>query len=77
MNIQAAYPYIVEMEVPPNGFGRLLNIMIDWHHAQGMCALHAPGRHDADVSFIRWCFARAELAAAFQEKFGGTILRPH
>jgi hypothetical protein len=74
MSLEATYPHIVEMKVPPNGFGRLLNIMIDWHHAQGIRALQGPGRLDEDLSFIRWCFASADHADAFQAKFGGNRL---
>jgi hypothetical protein len=28
------------------------------------------GKHDANGSVIRWCFANASLAAAFASKFG-------
>jgi hypothetical protein len=39
------------------------------HAQRGIKAQRGLGKHDADGSIIRWCFADAETAAAFSAEF--------
>ena len=71
-SIERAYPHIVEIVVPPNGFGRRLDMMHNWHMARGIQSRSGRRRYEEPNEFIRWCFADAETADAFAAKFGGT-----
>ena len=74
--VEAAFPYVVEMKVPPDGFGSLFNAMLAWHQKQEIEARNGPGRFEGGVSIIRWCFANAETAEAFCAQFGGVSAGP-
>jgi hypothetical protein len=71
--IDAGWPWQVEIEVPWNGLrGRLVEITA-WIRE------HAPepesckrGRSSQDTT--RWCFQNWETAAAFQADFGGELI---
>jgi len=43
--------------------------MYAFHAQRGIKAQRGLGKHDADGSIIRWCFADAETAAAFSAEF--------
>ena len=70
------FPYIVEMPLPPTGFGNRLNAMFDWHTVNGIESQRGPERRevaDHDIRyFVRWCFAEA-----FAAEFSGRLLIGH
>jgi len=74
--IERAFPHIVEMAVPPTGFGKRLDAMHEWHHARGIQSRRGSGRYAEPTSYIRWCFADAPTAAQFQAASGGEVLMP-
>jgi hypothetical protein len=41
--IEQAYPHVVEMIVPPGGFGKQLDTMHEWHRARGIEAMRGRG----------------------------------
>jgi hypothetical protein len=43
--------------------------MDEFHTRHGIKPQRGQGKHDADAAVIRWCFADANLAAAFASKF--------
>jgi len=55
--------------VPRGGLRSRLDAMYDFHAQRGIKPQRGQGKHDADSTFIRWCFADASLAAAFASKF--------
>lgn len=71
--IDAGWPWQVEIEVPWNGLGRRLAEITAWVQA------HAPPprstkRGGAGLDATRWCFCARETAAAFQATFGGKLI---
>jgi hypothetical protein len=44
--------------------------MYDFHAQHSIKPQRGHGKHNADGAVIRWCFADANLAQAFAEKFG-------
>lgn len=66
---QTEFPHHVDIIVPPGGLGTRLDAMYDFHVQYGIKPQRGQGKHGADGSVIRWCFADASLAAAFASKF--------
>ena len=56
------------MVVPLGGLGNTLDAMYEFHARYGI-EPQRPGRHDANGSVIRWCFADPKLAEAFAREF--------
>jgi hypothetical protein len=69
--IEREYPHHVDMIVPPGGLGKRLDAMYAFHAEHGIKPQRGQGKHDANGSVIRWCFADAEMATAFAAEFGG------
>jgi hypothetical protein len=46
-----------------------LDAMYAWRHARGIQAMHGRGRREEGRDHVRWCFADANLAEAFAQKF--------
>ena len=67
--VEREYPHFVDVVVPPGGLGRRLDAMYDFHARRGIRAQRGHGRHDANGSVVRWCFADAAIAAAFGKEF--------
>ena len=67
--VERDFPHFVEIVVPPGGLGRRLDAMYEFHSRHGIKPQRGQGRHDADGSVIRWCFADPELAKAFAGEF--------
>ena len=63
------FPHHVDIVVPPGGLGSRLDAMYEFHTKHAIKPQRGQGKHDADGSFIRWCFADASLAEAFAAKF--------
>ena len=66
------YPHFVDMVVPPGGLGNRLDAMYDWHRLYSIRPQRGRGRHDANLTIIRWCFAERPLAEEFALEFGGS-----
>ena len=66
--IEQEYPHHVDIVVPPGGLGTQLDAMYEFHVRHGIKPQRGHGKHAAAI--IRWCFADADLAAAFAKKFG-------
>ena len=62
-------PYFVDIVVPLGGLGKRLDAMYEFHTRQGIKPQRGHGRHDANGSVIRWCFADPKLAEAFASEF--------
>jgi hypothetical protein len=69
--IERDFPHIVEMAVPPHGFGSQLDAMYEWHRKRGIEVRRGRGRHEDEEDYVRWCFADPNIAAAFSAEFGG------
>ena len=68
-------PYIVEMELPRDGFDhRLRRNMEEFHRSHDIRARFGRRQRRKDGEFCRWCFAEASQADLFQARFGGTRL---
>jgi hypothetical protein len=68
--VERDFPHFVDIPVPVGGLGNRLNAMYDFHARHGIQPKRGHGRHDANGSVIRWCFADPALAAAFVKEFG-------
>jgi len=68
-SIERSHPHVVEMEVPPGGFGQRLDAMHEWIAGRGADVRPGPGRYEEGQWFISWCFADAGIAAAFKDEF--------
>ena len=53
--VEQDFPHSVEISVPPGGLGSRLDAMYEFHERHGIPARR--GRHDANGSVVRWCFA--------------------
>jgi hypothetical protein len=70
--IERDFPHIVEMIVPPGGLGSKLDAMYEFHTQYGIKPQRGHGRHDANGSVIRWCFADPAVAKSFATVFGAS-----
>ena len=66
--VERDFPHFVDIAVPPGGLGAKLDAMYDFH-TQCIKPQRGHGRHDANGSVIRWCFADAAVAEAFAREF--------
>jgi len=55
--------------VPPGGLGSKLDDMYEFHAQYGIKPQRGQGRHDGNVSVIRWRFADAAIAKSFATVF--------
>ena len=67
--VERAYPHFVDVVVPPGGLGSRLDAMYGFHERHAIRAKRGHGRHDANGSVVRWCFADPAIAAAFAKEF--------
>jgi hypothetical protein len=44
--------------------------MYEFHSRHGIAAQRGQGRHDANITVIRWCIADSKVAADFAAEFG-------
>ena len=68
-SVEQDFPHFVDIAVPPGGLGKKLNAMYEFHAQHGIAPKRGQGRHDANGSVVRWCFADPALAAAFTREF--------
>jgi len=66
------FPHIVELQVPPNGFGAQLDAMYEFHRKRDLEARRGRGERREERNFVRWCFANRSDAEAFAKTFGGS-----
>jgi hypothetical protein len=55
--IELDFPHFVDIVVPLGGLGAKLDAMYDFHTRRGIKPQRSHGRHDANGSVLRWCFA--------------------
>jgi hypothetical protein len=68
--IEKAFPYIVEIDVPRGGFGKQLNAMYEFHTRRGVRTINSTGRHDENGRYyVRWRFTDPTLADTFAIEF--------
>ena len=67
--IETIYPHFVDIIVPPGGLGTKLDAMYGFHARHGIAAQRSHGRHDANGTIIRRCFADKTLAMKFADEF--------
>ena len=67
--VEKDFPHFVDMVVPPGGLGKRLDAMYEFHTQYGITPQRGHGRHDANGSVIRWCFADEEIAKSFATVF--------
>jgi len=67
--VEKDFPHFVDMVVPLGGLRNRLDAMYEFHARHGIKPMSGQGKHDADGSVIRWCFADPDLAAAFAREF--------
>ena len=67
--VEKDFPHFVDVVVPPIGLGKKLDAMYEFHGQNGIRAQRGHGRHDANGSVVRWCFADPAIAAAFAKEF--------
>ena len=67
--VEQDFPYHVDMAVLPGGLGNRLDAMYEFHARHGIKPQRGHGRHDANGSVIRWCFADKETADEFAKRF--------
>jgi hypothetical protein len=68
------FPYFVQIAVPESGFGRTLDLMVEWHRAYGFKLRYGRRQRIADCEYARWCFTDAWTAEEFRARFGGEVL---
>jgi hypothetical protein len=67
--VERDFPHFVDIIVPLGGLGARLDAMYDFHTQYSIKPQRGHGRHDANGSVIRWCFADLKIADAFAEAF--------
>lgn len=65
------FPHIVELALPPGGFGDQLADFEAFHRQRRIPVRRGRGRHEATQSYVRFCFPDAATADAFRDRFGG------
>ena len=66
------YPHLVELLLPPGGFGSASDAMLAFHREHGIQPRR--GRNEDEDFFVTFCFADPIHADAFQKRFGGALL---
>jgi hypothetical protein len=68
------YPHLVELPLPPGGFGSTSEDMVAFHRERGIQIRHGRGRSDQGRFFVTYCFADPAHADAYRARFGGERL---
>ena len=71
--IEKDFPYHVDIAIPFGGLGKRINDMYAFHTLLGIESKSGLGRHDANGSVIRFCFADENSAAAFANEFAENL----
>jgi hypothetical protein len=67
------YPHLVELPLPPGGFGSASDAMLAFHREHGIQPGRGRGRNEDEDFFVTFCFADPIHADAFQKRFGGAL----
>jgi len=73
-SIKRDFPCVVELHVPPGGFGTRLDRIYEFHTRLGVNPRRGRGRREGEREFVCRRFADAETAQAFADEFGGVML---
>ena len=68
--VERDFPHFVDIVVPLGGLGAKPDAMYDFHTQYGIKPQRGQGKHDANGSVIRWCFADPKIAKSFATVFG-------
>ena len=68
------FPHLVELAVPPEGFGRGFLDFDAFHRERRIPVRRGRSRHEVKQFYIRFCFPDAATADAFRNRFGGECL---
>src|SRR5258708_31749444 len=68
------FPHLVELAVPPEGFGRGFLDFDAFHRERRIPVRRGRSRHEVKQFYIRFCFPDAATADAFCNRFGGECL---
>ena len=67
-SVEQDFPHFVDIVVPPGGLRERLDAMYEFHARHNIKPRRGYGRHNANGSAIRWCFADANIAVAFAKE---------
>jgi len=68
------FPHLVEPVLPPGGFRSVFLEFDAFHRERRIPVRRGRSRHEAEQSYIRFCFPDADTADAFHNRFGGECL---
>ena len=68
------FPHLVELALPPGGFRSVFLEFDAFHRQRRIPVRRGRSRHEAEQSYIRFCFPDAATADAFRDRFGGECL---
>ena len=68
------FPHLVEPVLPPGGFRSVFLEFDAFHRERRIPVRRGRSRHEAEQSYIRFCFPDAAAADAFRNRFGGERL---
>ena len=68
------FPHLVELALPPRGFRSVFLEFDAFHRQRRIPVRRGRSRHEAEQSYIRFCFPDAAAADAFRNRFGGERL---
>jgi hypothetical protein len=65
------FPYLVELALPSGGFRSVFLEIDAFHRDRRIPVRRGRSRHEAEQSYIRFCFPDTANADAFRNRFGG------
>src|SRR5262249_7909607 len=68
------FPYLIELALPPGGFRSVFLEIDTFHRDRRIPVRRGRSRHEAEQSYIRFCFPDGATADAFRNRFGGERL---
>jgi hypothetical protein len=66
-------PHLVEVPLPPGGWGSAGDAMLALHREHGIQPRRGRSRNEGEDFFVTFCFADPTHADAFQKRFGGAL----
>ena len=68
------FPHLVQLALPPGGFRSTFLEFDAFHRERRIPVRRGRSRHEAEQSYIRFCFPDPATADAFRNRFGGECL---
>ena len=68
------FPHLVQLALPPGGFRSNFLEFDAFHRERRIPVRRGRSRHEAEQSYIRFCFPDSATADAFRNRFGGECL---